>query len=419
MKSLIEDTHVVSRLKCAESVSPKLLSLVDVLEERLSCAVDEHKGREIEAERAVALVYAKVQLLQRVAFRHFENQLQDFALASVSTALDMLSTLEKVQAALEDMKLEELKQFLLLAGLIGDVGTGLIKGYTLEPTELNTKVLLQILVDNHRLRHSADGCCQFSFEKPGDAGTLPSMAGRFLSINDFTQRMYNLKTVELSELSVSKVKDAVGKLFPQPQVAGWSRMGTRLSGCRVQSVKKPISIDSLHEYESVRLEVQFSLDGTPKKVINEWDSLQDGDPLFLVRLTPDAMVSAVRLCEVDNSLISIPDNPHRTAILRLDVDQYAKDKANGVQYNAFSVLVRGNSDITRLKHEICFLHSSLQLEDGLLEKTFPSWFKRSFLGHVPAKWLGKIFGASSADLASNGVALLNITPGTRKCCQTL
>lgn len=416
MKSIIEDMHVVSRLKCGEDSSPKLTALIDVLEKRMSMEVDEHKGREISSERAASLVSAKVQLLQRVAFRHFESPLQDFALASVSSALDMLSSNSKAQTTFEDMKDEDLRKLMLLTGLISEPGAKVLKGYALEPNELNRKLLLQILVDEHRLNTKELRIHKFTLDKTkaGLSTIMPSMAGQFLSIQDFVERLYNLKSSELAELCTGLVEDATMKLFPSANVSGWSRMGTRLSGCRLRSVTKPTKIDALEEFESVRLELQFSLDGTPKKVMNEWDSLRDGDPLFLVKVSPEAEVVAIRLCEVDNSVIAIPDNPHRTAIVRLDVDQYVRDKADGVEYAAFSVLVRCNADVTRLKHELAALEGVLALKESM-ERKVPGWLKKAFLGHSPPRSLGQFFGSTANDLASTGISLLTITPGTCEC----
>lgn len=119
LKTVIEDMHVISRIKVELKRSNRLhcLKYVEALQERLDLEVDDHKGKAYDPEKANALKSAQIQLLQRVAFRHFEEKLRDFIFVSVSTAAKMVNRLEEVQQTFQEMNDDELQQFLKLTGI--------------------------------------------------------------------------------------------------------------------------------------------------------------------------------------------------------------------------------------------------------------------------------------------------------------
>ncbi len=259
-----------------------------------------------------------MKLLQRLAFKHFQETLKDFALCAIGS-VSTKDELTKHLSVLQDPELESLGQRLCL--LPDGTDTAVTQwASTLSTVERPTDAVLSprflggaafklhVLVATYEKRVSQidrinrtplfptetllwDTNMVPSGRFYGDRVLpLPKLNLQFLTFHDYLLRSFNLFRLESAYQVREDLKDTIKRMGAvtasnnETQFTGWARMGAGITNFSIVEVTKPALGQTAPE--TVRGEINFTTAGMKQAVRQEWDSLKEHDVLFLVSLKP-------------------------------------------------------------------------------------------------------------------------------------
>jgi intron-binding protein aquarius len=327
LKALLQDRHLSVRL----SLSPFLAlpppatppphhrlasQLSDSLRFYLSFEINDHTGMPLTDNEMASLHFSRTHVLQRLAFKYFQNSLKDLAFAS-SAAVGDATVLASFLSRLSDEELVDVARKLRLVGRA--------EGGKEEGREGGRAFWTEVLVDWHAKRQNmiqeinerplyADEQVLWDPNVvPTEGGTedgavvvvegpllaLPKLNLQFLTFVDYLLRSYTLFRVESAYeiradlMTTLRYLQPVRQEGPEGGVAfrGWARMGVPLRkggkdggrGVVITEVLKP----NLGERIPAGVKAEITVDlreGGREGGREEWDLLREHDVVFLVRI---------------------------------------------------------------------------------------------------------------------------------------
>ncbi|XP_069126359.1 LOW QUALITY PROTEIN: RNA helicase aquarius-like [Argopecten irradians] len=386
--ALMDDVHLVVRCQMSTLVNRKegklFGELLEMLQRYAEFEIDDQTGEALTIHDRIDLHYNRVLALQKVAFRHFSEDLRSFAVSNVAS-VDSRESLLKFFKSLSKSDLHRVLAYIHQLPMIKDE----------EETTQKEDYMMELLVSRHEKRRSQleqinemplyptediiwdENIVPTEFYSGDSCLALPKLNLQFLTLHDYLLKNFHLFRLESTYEIRQDIEDAVSHLKPWKAedgsclFGGWARMAQPISGFNVVEVAKPL-IGENHPAQ-VRADVSVSL-SVREHVKNEWEGLRKHDVAFLITLRPTLAVQQkydhqmpfipqvglvyVRGCEIEGMLDAEgkvieegpeprPDLPGdmRTFRVFLDPNQYQQDMARAVDggedvYETFNVIMR-------------------------------------------------------------------------------
>ncbi|EGD73730.1 aqr protein [Salpingoeca rosetta] len=406
--------------------------LTEMLEFYVGFEIDDFTGEPLTDDMMTARNYDEMHRLQRAAFQHFRERLQDFAFSHVS-GINTRQALVQYLERLDDDRLRELCAHMCIGMPTSTtaeeeaMGGPTVRTSTAHMSrELMTEVLCSRFTRRQSQLDELNEMPLFPTEKllwdenlvPTDLYrnqclALPKLNLQFLTLFDYLLR--NLKLFNMESLYEIRLdlEDHLPRLRPYTNAqgivsfGGWSRMALPVQDFAVVEVAAP-HIGFNHP-SSVRADMTVTLD-MASHIRREWESLRKHDVGFLISLHPPMLnpaeldtslpfpqqfgVVAVRGCEIEGMLDArgqlveerpdvrpqLPRGNSRTFRLILDPNQYQLDLDAGEGgtdlYSTFNVFVRRNPKENNFKAVLETIRDLMNTRCVV-----PDWLHDIFLGY--------------------------------------
>ncbi|RGP63372.1 hypothetical protein FSPOR_8650 [Fusarium sporotrichioides] len=422
VNALVQDLHIIPAAKLSPMFNDEENILLRDLQALLShftfFDINDQTGAQYSIKEAYDKHCESLAKLQRTALKHFREKLTVLALSNYG-AVDQRQELEALLQPLTD---EELMELVSLLGF-----------RTAYPDSLNLsvdrKLLLEVVLSNFERRKTFQEAAQHMSLAPTEETlfdssfqqaesydgshpmALPKLNLQYLSVGDFLWRALVLYRCE-SFYGVRKdVETAIRRLRPESKrsdetnFAGFSKMAMPISKPAILEVVPPLVGDD--KPSTVRAEVSFDVRRLGEGVRREWDSLRQGDVVFLIAVEPSPTKSAsnggeslseserlgvitVRTAEIhqitDDKGRQVRDgagslDSKRRIQLKLDPHAYSKDAERAAAgkpdvYGKINLLLRRGRRENNFKPVLESIRN-LVLSDVPL----PEWLHEVFLGY--------------------------------------
>ena len=274
------------------------IQLVDMASYYLRFEIDDHTGHAVSPTEMQARHYARINVLQRVAFKYFSPALDDLALSNIGG----INTADALRAHLGVLPAETL------------CSLGARLRLWNEDSPLDPTLMLSKLVQFHEARDSqVDEINQLPLlpdekllwdpnlvpmgDYDGDSVlALPKLNLQFLTFHDYLMRSFKLFRQESAYEVRGDMVDAVRRVAPAPDAhtgrtnfTGWARMAVPVDAIEITKVAQP-KLGEMVPAEVVA-EVTYGLEkfgAAQSPVRQEWDELREHDIVFLLCLRPQS-----------------------------------------------------------------------------------------------------------------------------------
>ncbi|KAJ3149275.1 hypothetical protein HDU86_006998 [Geranomyces michiganensis] len=400
--------------------------------------IDDFTGASLSATETARRHYEQLRGLQKVAFIHARDELEDFALANVGN----VEQRKDLHAALCKVGLETLHSLCDLCGhRTRDLDDGvkfekefliemLVSIYEKLPSQLDSINSMPLYPDEDLLfdETTVPATQQFSNTH---CLAIPKLNLQFLTIHDYLLRNFTLFRLESTYEIRQDIEDVVRRLAPgydvdrrggrpQTKFNGWARMGALIDSFQIVDVGPPKLGETKPGF--VKADVSFNVSKFTESIRREWESIRPHDVLFLLTIklenTNELAVSeettegsafrrkfglkSVRGCEVihvlgddgrpveDLASAKYPTEGHdrpriagfrRSFRVALDPNQYQLDIARAEHkeanvYATFNVLVRRKPQENNFKAVLDTIRDLMQTD-----LVVPTWLHNVFLGY--------------------------------------
>ena len=416
---LLSSKHFCTRTRLCGFLQKPEASLLSQLLDRLyfyaDFEIDDLTGEPLTEGQVLDIHYEKIGKLQRAAFKHFQKDLSDFALANVSKIDDR----ENLVGYLRKLKTEALKQLAELTHLLpeGD-----------KENNFSKKFLLEIIVSNAQRKKSQidrlNDMPLYPTEKviwdshvvPTDyfngneCLSLPKLNLQFLSLHDYLLRNFELFRLESTYEIREDIQDVLKRLKPwraedgSVYCGGNARMGLALASFQIKDIGRPKLGEIKPGY--VKAELTINLGSLRNEARQEWENLRRHDVIFLVALDPkknigdkfsfdadfidEFGVKFVRGAEIEGLLNEegklyeegldqrpIFSDNNRTFRCFLDTAQYQLDCDDGNEnlYKNLAIVVRRNPKSNNFKAVLDTIRDLMNVKCVV-----PEWLRDVILG---------------------------------------
>lgn len=267
--------------------------------------IDDQTGEAKTDAEIEEMHYDKLKQLQKGVFKYFRDDLQIFSLTNIAT-IDKRETLLKQLGNLSTDRIYSLAEYLHL------VPYNSKENNNETSKKFNKKLLLEIIIWHMEKRMSQlneinsmplfptetmiwdENIVPSEFKQSAFHETslaLPKLSLKFLTLNDYLWRNFQLFRLESAYELRQDIEDAVIRSkpyysFEEQQVCfgGWSRMAQPITNFSIGEVGKP-NVGELAP-SRVRALITIDLEFCRNDVRQEWDSLRKHDIGFLVSLKP-------------------------------------------------------------------------------------------------------------------------------------
>ncbi|CAM9599683.1 unnamed protein product, partial [Choristocarpus tenellus] len=268
--------------------------------------INDQTGHPLSDKEMMERHHGRVHSLQKVAFKHFAQQMPDLPFASSLAA----GKRDFLKSALGRLPVETLKDLAQRMGLVqGDDEHVFGSALCLRELSNNKAFLLEVLLNHFSER---DSQLQQVNELPlypneallwdenlvplgqfysGKVMALPKLNLQFLTPHDYLLRSFNLFRLESAYEIREDLVDAIRRANPRRDPAaggatrfqGWARMATPIGGISIVEVKEP----NLGEKVPAEVVAEVSLNMAHfdrPHIRAEWDQLREHDVVFLVSI---------------------------------------------------------------------------------------------------------------------------------------
>lgn len=426
--------------------------LLDILKFYENFEINDFTGTALTENDIILEHYEKIQRMQRIAFKSFQKDFKNFALANVAS----IDTRKNIENWLSRIKDDKLIEFCRAINVIKDSET------------LPRNILMDILVSEYEKRKSHldtinnssiypdekfiwDNNQVDNFYFTGDETLpLPKLNLQFLTLHDHLLRNYTLYRLESAYEIKESLEQSIRRMQPCLTTAkttrfkGWSRMAVPIQGFKIINIGKPELGEEKPSF--VTAEVSYKLPTKNKEITEEWESLRPHDVLFFLtikatRYEDDIIdeseenfrklygVEYLRCGEIleilDNQGNPIdydkpnPDDPQgkrgiglmRTIKLALDTSQYQMDLETILKegktgtlteelYGTFNLMVRRKSKENNFKAVLETIRALMNTRNAV-----PEWLDDVFLGYGDPSSCTNVEIMESCDFVDTFVSL--------------
>lgn len=293
LNTLLLDMHFVTQCKrCSFYLSDRAATvrrLLQLLDEYTHFEVDDFTGKMLKYQDLAAITSSKVQLLQKVAFQHYPDDLHDIIDSSIN---ELSKSPENVRKQLASLTGEQL---VMLAKQLQLVNDDLLLSYG-DPNTL-VEFVTDVVVDSLTLRdNQVESIKKLAiypnenvlFDTSSTVSTvlpLPKLNLQFLTIYDYLLRNYRLYALESSHQIREDIVNSLKKLNPTGNgkgvtFRGYSSMATPIVSIGIEQVYPPLLGESTPARVTCTVTVNLSM--FRGKVLDEWQALRARDVLFLI-----------------------------------------------------------------------------------------------------------------------------------------
>ncbi|KAF4510388.1 hypothetical protein G6O67_002277 [Ophiocordyceps sinensis] len=422
VNALLQDLHLLPVMKLSPLYNDEPNALLRELHGLLShythFTINDQSGIQLTCTEAYDTHCASLSKLQRVAFKHFKDQLTVLALSNYG-AIDKRNELQSLLDPLSDDDIARLVSLL-------DMRSSYPESLKLL---VDRKLLTELVLSRFERRKTFRDLAQSMTVMPTeqtlfDSGfrradaydgsrplALPKLNLQYLSAGDFLWRALVLYRCEAFYGIRKDIETALRRLSAESRqpgethFAGFSKMAVPISKPAVLEVVPPLVGDD--QPCLVKAEVSIDVQRMGANVRREWDSLRPDDVVFLLAVDPSAGPSAtddgdsesehiklgvlsVRTAEV----MQITDEKGRHARdgagnldnkrriqLKLDAQAYARDAERAAAgkpdiYGRINLLLRRNRRENNFKPILQSIRSLV-----LSGTPLPTWLHEVFLGY--------------------------------------
>jgi intron-binding protein aquarius len=399
-----------------------LTRMLERLRFYVDLSLDEQRGTQLSEDEALRRHYARVELLQRVAFKFFREQMLSLALSNISS-IDSRARLTQLLARLDASALQQLcVRLRMLPSPPESHPEPALRALARDP-----RFLTEVLVSAHELLPSQRRAVRALSLYPTEAElfdervvprddwaardaplAIPKLNLQFLTLYDYLMRCFLLFRLESTYEIREDLEAALRLIRPVPSgdgaatvFTGLSRSAAPLSAFSITQVRKP-AVGHVHP-AGVSAEAEITLAPFAPHIRAEWEEIKPRDVLFLlaVRARSDGappQVLFVRGGEVTRVVDEVrgvvgefdAEGRRRRAVgnvrryqLELDPAQYYRDRAGAAAgdesdgpYGAFNLLLRRRAKENNFK---AVLHTIRELMDD--EESVPEWLFDTLLGY--------------------------------------
>ncbi|GAM25959.1 hypothetical protein SAMD00019534_091340 [Acytostelium subglobosum LB1] len=420
--ALIDDYHLLIRIRssklCKLSTANNFNEALNILEFYLNFPINNFTGQEIPQDQIIQSHYFRIQNLQRVVFKEFE-EIKELALQNVSTVEDKTNLINQLKLlSVERLRLLASRLNLLSQDctedrqFITDVVIGSLKKRRYHREALAS---LPHYPTEQELWNTADDSGVLNDRYQGDRSLpLPKLNMQYLSHQDYLYRNYYLFKTEATYDLRADLEDALRRLSPKRNesgstiLTGWSRMAFPMTSFKIEHIAQP-KVGEKRPAQVLAM-LSYSLAGVKSAaIVEDWESMKEHDVMLLVSVRATVPLNAkhdnsrpfaehygvksVRGCEVvelmderggridaDNTNNrQRPARGHQRFIkVRLDSNQYYMDQEDNKleQYKEFNIVVRRKSKENNFKAIQETIVSLINDQNNL-----PEWLANTFLGY--------------------------------------
>ncbi|KJZ76028.1 hypothetical protein HIM_04484 [Hirsutella minnesotensis 3608] len=422
VNALLQDLHLLPITKLSPMYNDEsnvlLRELFGLLSHYTYFPINDQSGAQLSSDEAYDLHCADLGKLQRIALKHFKDQLTVLALSNYGA----IDTRVELQSLLEPLSDDDILRLVSLLDMRSSYPDSL-------KLPVDRTFLMEFLICRFECRKSFQDQARAMAVLPTeqtlfDSGfrradeydgsrplALPKLNLQYLSAGDFLWRALVLYRCEAFYGIRKDVESALRRLRPETQqpgetnFAGFSKMAMPISKPTILEVV-PAQVGE-HQPSLVKAEVVVDFQRLGGNVRREWDSLRPDDVVFLLAVEPPAEssatngedlgsehsklgVHAIRTAEV----IQITDDKGRHARegagnldgkrrihLRLDPHSYSRDAERTAAgkpdiYGRINLLLRRNRRENNFKPVLESIRSLV-----LSGTPLPTWLYEVFLGY--------------------------------------
>ncbi|CEO95768.1 hypothetical protein PBRA_004481 [Plasmodiophora brassicae] len=426
IRPLILAMHVLehAHLSAGMKRSPLCTQMLEMCEFYMFFEIDDRTGQPLSDSDMEQSHYHRVQVVQGIAFKYFQDKLLSLALSPVRS-IDNPDLLREYITALDDV---DLRQFLVRLELVdeneGDLARELLEQILVtfaskKPSRLQAVRKLPLYPTEALM---FDESVMPSSDYRGDRClALPKLNMQFLSINDYLLRNFHLYRLEstfaIRQDTLEAIRKIDARLHPEMQdrtiFTGWSRMAIPIRAFSMTKIARSnIGDDKPSE---VIAEIEVDLRPFMGDIRQEWEDLKERDVLFVLEVVAsrhsdegsnshngefantERQIRRVRGCEIvavkdqTGKVIDVqnptPVGDTRTFVVAFDCAQFKEDLDHHTKggdegavdgrsvYDRMNILVRRRPKENNFKAVLSTLRN--MMEGGI---AFPPWLSEVFLG---------------------------------------
>ncbi|TPX64939.1 hypothetical protein SpCBS45565_g05517 [Spizellomyces sp. 'palustris'] len=285
------------------------VQLLDRLKYYARFEINDFTGAALTAADITHHYYDKIRRLQKVAFVHFRETLEEFALANVGS----VESRESLRSYFGKVDEETLRSFCSEIG----IRTRRVELESDDAPFYDKAFLIEILIAMYEKRPSQIELINalplypdedFLFDETTVPATqqfpnthclaIPKLNLQFLTIHDYLLRNFTLFRLESTYEIRQDIEDVVQRIAPQHNIdrrtgedqtvfTGWARMGAPIDMFQIVDVGPPKLGDT--KPSLVKADVTVNIFKYTDSIRKEWESLRPRDVLFLltVQMEPD------------------------------------------------------------------------------------------------------------------------------------
>ncbi|KAG5439256.1 hypothetical protein PCANB_001555 [Pneumocystis canis] len=263
----------------------------EILDKYIYIGYDDHNSMELSLDDITKANYNEIVNLQRIAMRNFKEKLIILATSNYAT-INTGDTLIEHLESLDDNEFYQLFQYI-----------GLRSQYPKELlAPINREFLTYALIEYYKKRESLQEALEkfiiipdeYHFYKKYDGfRSLPLLKFnlQYLSISDFIYRSLELYRDMVYDEIRKDIENVISKMKPKVQYPsfsirfqGSSNMALVIKHLAILEVARPKVGEEKPGF--VRAEVKLELDYIPEELRRHWESLRQGDIVYLLSIKP-------------------------------------------------------------------------------------------------------------------------------------
>ncbi|TKR61786.1 hypothetical protein L596_028850 [Steinernema carpocapsae] len=427
--ALLHASHLMTFCTLSNLIKSEVGSLfcqlVTMLKSYIRFEIDDITGQPLTSAEMASQHCTHIADLQKAAFKHFRDSMQDFYLLNVAS-VDTRKTLLGVLNNMSEEDIYKFAEYLKIVAAEDENSDSPLpdKDYLIEAIifhcERRANQLQQLnempLYPTERVIWD-ENLIPYDRYKGEGVLALNKLNLQFLTLHDYLMRNFNLFQMESTYEIRQDIEDALFRMKPwkhesEPKEVvwgGWAKMALRLHSMQITKVGAP----RLGEKSPSDVVANFSIQ-LPRRadLRKEWESLKKHDVCFLVScqatkgygsqfdirksFKDQCTISAIRGCEIEGLLDQngriieeFSQNEHppfdsdvRTYRVRLDTHQYRLDMDRRLEtgeedvYYTFNLVVRRDPKSNNFKAVLQTIRQLLNTDCVV-----PDWLHELILGH--------------------------------------
>lgn len=387
MKTLLVELQVIPTSKANATEETQLNGALHLLEFYMKFPIDEFTGEIKDSQAIMQENSAAVSKLQALVYHLFKDKLGDIAFASHNT----FENQENLAEALRSLSEEELEK--------------LVDKLDIKPPfPLSDNSKIHAIIFQLKLYKNVTSVLSALNSLPSDSSLkqnlnstqllLPILEGQYLSMSDFIYRFYLFLRADSFEAISQHLQRTITRFEFKPdkgksKVVGSSKHATKITSATFQE-ESSSSLESDFSL-AIKGSVQVDLHNALHSVVEEWNSLKNGDTVLLVKIEPKRKRSTDKFEQLGISLVrsaivrgkaNSNNKATRNFSLELTMDgQTFKTENDKIDdYKDFNLLVKLPVKLSKFNINLQQILKIVESSDSQL----PEWLYESFLGYGDA-----------------------------------